>query len=714
MIRNSLRGTIMAIAIAAIIVASTTTVVLSSIEYRELYRESAAEGLRAVAENLSSDLIPLLAGEPDPFDITNLLLRLDQYRHIRFAVILDREGTVLTQYVGNGISDEVKRETDVIAAALDALIAESSLLPEGVVSRDDRLIARRQIGDRALPLGYLLLSKDLSRELRESTGRLLSRFVPITGATLLVVIALLIPLLSRMFRPLGALQAFTNRVRESRDYSLQAQVSGTREISDLTSSFNSMLREIDEEVEKNRRQNELLKSQRSQMETLANFDALTGLSNRQFVMQTLRLALASAKREQRDFAILFMDLDGFKAVNDSFGHEVGDRLLERVGELLHGELRESDLVARLGGDEFLILLDHEPDTGAAARTADRLIAAVRQPQQIGRWRIQVSASIGIATAKEANYDLSDIMVHADVAMYQAKQQGKGQHTQFLASMATDEQRRLRIAAEIIPALENNEFTLHYQPKVRHDSSITGFDALIRWHSSALGSLMPDEFIPIAERSGHIQRISRWVIERSCQELPRLQEAVAEKVSVALNLSVHDLRNRQLPSEVDAIFKANDMAPDYFEFEITETAYLSNFDSANEILRELRELGCRVTLDDFGTGFSSLGYLTRLKIDSLKIDRQFVEHLEDSERDRLLARTIVEMATQLGMSTVAEGVETAQQAALLLDMGCDMLQGYLFARPMDLQHICNGGLDIPRLIARQDAGASSTTGHGEER
>jgi len=695
-ILNSLRGTIMAIAVAAIILASTTTVVLSGLEYRDLYRESAAESLRALTENLSSDLIPLLANEPDLFDITNLLLRLDQYRHIRFAVVLDTQGRPLTQYVGSAVSQRAKLDTDEITAALARLVADAGPIPEGVIARDDRLIARRQIGDRSLPVGYLLLSSDLSRELDESTGRLLSRFVPMTGATLIVVIALLIPLLSRIFRPLGALQEFTNRIRETRDYGLRAKVRGTREISDLTASFNNMLGEIDQEIDKNRRQNELLKNQRSQMETLANFDALTGLSNRQFVMKSLRRALASAKRAQRDFAILFMDLDGFKAVNDSFGHEVGDRLLERIGELLRTELRESDLVARLGGDEFLIVLDHEPDIPGAERTADRLIAAARQPHQIGRWRIQVSASIGIATAREAQYDLSDIMVHADVAMYQSKQLGKGRHTRFKASMAMDEQRRLRIAAEILPALEKGEFRLHYQPKVRRDSSIVGFEALLRWHSSALGALTPDEFIPIAERSGHIQRISQWVLECGCRELPDLQKSAGREISLAINLSVHDLRNRELPEQVAALLEANALEPRHFEFEITETAYLSNFDSANEILSALHALGCRVSLDDFGTGFSSLGYLTRLKIDTLKIDRQFVEHLEDSERDRLLARTVVEMAAQLGMSTVAEGVETTEQARLLLDMGCDMLQGYLFARPMDVEHIRNGGLDIPRL------------------
>lgn len=697
MIVGSLRTSITAIAAAAVVLVASATVYLASAEYRALYRESAAATLDALSENLGSDLVPILADTPDLFEVTSVLLRLDQYRHVRFALVLDRDYRLITQYVGASITDSDSPDAEATQERLAALAAGARAMDTGVGREGQRLLAMKRVGDPALPLGYLLISTDLSRALGDSTARLLGSVIPLAVATIAIALVVLVPLLSRLFRPLQALQDFTRRVRSSQDYGLQAPVQGTHEVSDLTADFNSMLREINHEIEKNRRQNELLRIQRGQMEALANFDALTGLSNRQFVMQTLRLALASAKREERDFAVLFLDLDGFKAVNDNYGHDIGDRLLESVSERLRAQLRESDLVARLGGDEFLIVLDQQPDTDAAARTAQRLIAAIEEPQLIDRWRIRVGASIGIATAATAGYDLSELMIHADVAMYRSKQLGKGRHTLFLPSMAADEQRRLRIAAGIVPAIERDELALHYQPKVDTGGRVVGFEALLRWRSAELGPLPPDEFIPIAERSGHIQKLSRWVVTRACRDLRQLQAAVGSHIHIALNLSAHDLRDRTLPSEIGAIFHTQGVDPRRFELEITETAYLPNFEIATDILQELRALGCSITLDDFGTGFSSLGYLTRLKIDSLKIDRQFVENLAESERDRLLAGTIVEMAGQLGMSTVAEGVETAAQAQFLIDAGCDMLQGYFYARPLSLETIAAPDRPMPGVL-----------------
>ncbi len=682
----NLRRSITIIAILSITAIAAASIYFSVREYQRLYTESAGRDLDALAANLSSDLIPILAGDSDFFEATNILLRLDQYQNTRFAAVMDANRKPVAQYIGTSLTTRANRDAAGVEAERERFFAMAMALAPGITQYREELFVSKRIGDDALPLGTLVIATGLSEALGGSTQRLLSSVVPLAIIATVLIASLIMYLLGRLLNPLQALSEFTQRIRTSRDYSLQSPVTGTREITALTASFNSMMRDIHSEMETNKRQTQLLLEQQEQMERLASFDSLTGLSNRQFLMQTLRRSLATAKRLDTDFCVLFLDLDGFKGINDSYGHETGDKLLVEVGRDIRAELREADLVARLGGDEFLVVLDQQPEIGEAVGTAERLLKATIRPREVDGWKLIIGASIGIATARGAGYELSELMIHADVAMYRSKLAGKGRYTIFEKSMAEDEQRQLAIAHAIAPAIENDDLELHYQPKVSAAGEVVSFEALLRWRNEVFGTTTPGALIAIAEKSGQIRKITAWVLDRCCRDLPRLRQRAGEQVTLALNLSVHDLRDHDLSEQIASAFARHAADPAAFEFEITESAYLENLDRANATFGRLRAMGCSIALDDFGTGYSSLAYLSKIRIDVLKIDKQFVDRLGDSERDSLLTRTIIQMARQLELKTVAEGVETPEQARFLIENGCDMLQGFYFGYPASIDNL----------------------------
>ena len=419
------------------------------------------------------------------------------------------------------------------------------------------------------------------------------------------------------------------------------------------------------------------------MEQLANFDPLTGLPNRQFLMKTLSIELARAKRNESDVLVLFLDLDGFKVVNDSFGHDVGDKLLGRIADLISKTLREGDIVGRLGGDEFVVILSETPTHEELELICQRLVDILGEPQSIEQWKLDTGVSIGVAMAKDCDYELSTLMSNADIAMYHAKRNGRGQYTLFTRMMQNDNKRILRIASSIATALRNNEFYLVYQPKVDRHSTIQGFEALLRWYNPHLGLVSPGEFIPIAEQSDKISLITKWVVNQVCTDLPHIHKKHGSHIVVSLNLSASDLSDESVTNfTLERVSKLGALAQ-FIEFEITESAYLKNFQSGNIFFEKARLLGCRIALDDFGTGYSSLSYLTEFNIDTLKIDRQFVSQIGISERSELITDTIINMAVHLKLEVCAEGVETEEQAAFLRDHGCHLLQGFYYGKPEPL-------------------------------
>ena len=454
----------------------------------------------------------------------------------------------------------------------------------------------------------------------------------------------------------------------------------------LGHNINLMMSAINVETDKNRRQTRQLLEQRKAMERLANVDSLTGLFNRQFCTEYLRIQQIRARRSTRNVALIFFDLDGFKGINDRFGHATGDLLLIEVGKRVKGYIREGDLLSRWGGDEFLILLHDDPDEFTLVNIANRIINGLREPFHINNWEINIGASVGIVSGQNSGHNLSDLISNADVAMYRSKMAGRGGYTIFAQEMMEDSKRKLRIASSIASAIKHDEFELVYQGKVCPQANLFGFEALLRWHNPELGPLSPGEFIPIAEQSGKITDITRWVLERLCRDLPRIHEIAGKERPVSVNLSALDLKKPGLFEFIEGLLAAYQIDPAWLEFEVTESAYLANFDMANRFFQAVSKMGCSLALDDFGVGYSSLSYLTQIPINTLKIDKQFVDNIDSSDKDIVVMKAIIGMAKHLRLNICAEGIETRGQFDFMVENGCNQLQGYLFFKPARLQDL----------------------------
>ena len=340
-------------------------------------------------------------------------------------------------------------------------------------------------------------------------------------------------------------------------------------------------------------------------------------------------------------------------------------------------------MGRLGGDEFLIILVGNPTNSQLEAIAKRLISKITKLDHIDGWRVDPSVSIGIALATDSDYAASTLVTNADVAMYKAKNEGKGRYVWFTASMQEETRRKIQVATHLPQAIENDEFHLVYQAKVNSKGKVVGFEALLRWFDNELGNISPAEFIPIAEQSDRISEITLWVIVQACLEIPHISEHYGEDIRVSINLSAYDLKNVHVTEFILEGLRSGGIPRNNVEFEITESAYMNNFSIANAFLAELKKEGCKISLDDFGTGYSSLSYITEFNIDTLKIDRQFVSQIGTSKRSELITITIIEMAKNLNLNVCAEGIETHEQSAFLTENGCNILQGFLYSKPIPL-------------------------------
>jgi diguanylate cyclase (GGDEF)-like protein/PAS domain S-box-containing protein len=429
------------------------------------------------------------------------------------------------------------------------------------------------------------------------------------------------------------------------------------------------------------------KALEAELERRASHDPLTGLPNRHTLVDRLGQALLRTKRgkEGRKVGVLFMDLDGFKTINDSLGHEAGDRLLVTVAERLRKRLRPEDVLARFGGDEFAVLLEDVADASETIRVAQRIAESLREPFTVNDHQVNLSTSVGIALGSAHTKDDPEGMLrNADAAMYKAKEQGLGCYAVFDPAMQTRAQERLELEAELRRALEQGEFVLYYQPEVSlYNGSMVGLEALLRWQHPERGLLKPSAFVPLAEETDVIAPIGRWVLEEACRQAKRWEEEhpLASPMTMEVNLSSKQLRRRELARTVEEALTRAGVEAHTLALDITETVLIGASEHNAQALEALKKMGIRLSLDDFGTGYSSLSYLKRLPVDRVKVDRSFVKGLGGNATDTAVVRMIIELCHTLGVEVLAEGVETSEQAALLKDMGCDVGQGYYFARPL---------------------------------
>ena len=415
---------------------------------------------------------------------------------------------------------------------------------------------------------------------------------------------------------------------------------------------------------------------------LATHDGLTALPNRVMFSQLLNLAIQSARRYERNFAVLFIDLDRFKIINDTLGHEAGDMLLKEIATRLRHVLRSSDIVARLGGDEFVVLVQEVNEQDQVAIVARKILSAVLKPIVLGGQDCRVTASIGVALHPSAGQDEQSLMKNADIAMYLAKEEGKNNFQFYSEKIKVQSLERLALETNLRHALERNEFSLHYQAKLDLKSRlITGIEALLRWRNSDLGMVSPGQFIPVAEETGLIVPIGRWVLKAACMQNVAWQRAGLPDLCMAVNLSARQFSDESLLEDIVAALQASGMKAEYLELELTESMVMQNPERTVKLLAAIKQMGVRIAIDDFGIGYSSLATIKRFPIDTLKVDRSFIRDLEQNSEDRALTEAIIAMGKTLSLTVVAEGVETQGQETFLRDHACDEMQGYLFNRPL---------------------------------
>jgi diguanylate cyclase (GGDEF)-like protein len=673
---RSITTNIIIITLFTILLVGTSIFYLTLQEHEKLYRIQVKNYLTALSVNLSDDLVKIMAEEVDNFELAKLLLRLDKYDNIYFAKVFDINWQLIEPYYGKALA----YNPIVHEKMTTQLFSNSSI---GISYLAKKIISIQRVGDRKLPLGYLVVVKDYLGPINQSKMLLFYKVLP--TASFITVFALFFLFFKhyKMLSPLSRLSRFAKEVKNSKNYSLRIEQTGKYEIADLTSNINSMMEAIDSEVNKNQQNTKKILTQKHTMEHMANFDALTKLPNRHSFMQTLKTCLVSAENNASNLSLMFIDLDGFKDVNDNYGHTAGDKLLIYASKRMEKCLRGGGVLSRLGGDEFVVLLPDNLNNNIGRSISERILLELNYPFNIDSWSINISASIGISNAKDSNFDVGKIVTQADIAMYQSKLKGKGTFTTFSFDMLEKSRRSFQVANSIKDALEQNEFYLVYQAKVDKNKEVVGFETLIRWTSKELGIISPVEFIPLAEQNSKIFHITKWVILHLCMEFEGLLALQKRPVIVSVNLSAKDLKQPSLIDYIKTQFHNYNVDPSMIQFEVTESAYLEDFDNANIFFNKIKAIGCTLALDDFGTGYSSLSYLTQIPFDTLKIDKQFIDHIGVSKRTTLVTNTIIIMAKGLGVKVCAEGVENWVQFNYLIAANCDHVQGYLFSKPCSL-------------------------------
>ncbi len=422
-----------------------------------------------------------------------------------------------------------------------------------------------------------------------------------------------------------------------------------------------------------------LEAANRQLRQLASHDALTGLPNRLLLDDRVNQAIAQATRQSHEFALLLIDLDRFKLINDSLGHRAGDDLLREIAQRLKGAVRTVDTTARLGGDEFVILVDGPATRAEAVEVGKRAIQVMEPAIRLLGIDVHISPSIGVAFYPADGTSVDTLLARADAAMYAAKERGRNSVQCYAPGMSTVTQERVRVESELHEALRSGQFELHYQPKVDTASGrINSAEALIRWRHPERGLLLPGDFIPIAEESGLIDAMGKWVLFEACRQAKAWQQEGLRPIRVAVNLAPSQFRLTNLVEQIREALAAAALDPRLLEVELTESAVMSDAEESVVILESISRMGVLVSVDDFGTGYSSMSYLRRFPIDKLKIDRCFVKELTRRPEDASIVRAIISLAHSLHLKVIAEGVETPEQLALLTELGCDQYQGFYFS------------------------------------
>jgi diguanylate cyclase (GGDEF)-like protein len=678
-----------------IVTISTVSLLLASVAFitsdRINSQQTTSNNLRTMAEIIAANSsAALLFGDARAAQETLGFLKAQQ--HIQAAAIYGMDETVFASYRKPGIAIEFP-DTNIQT--------ETTLF---WVNHVELFIHINYEGEQ---IGIVYLRSDM-----KAIHDRLVWFLGIVAAVLLMSMLVTFVLSTRLQRiitdPLLRLSAIARQVRTENNYSLRVSGENEDELGNLITDFNAMLDEIqsrDNELMEHRamleerviqRTSELeianaeLAASKSQAEAVAkrmeyhaHHDALTGLPNRLLLNDRIIAELAHARRQHGRLALLFLDLDRFKIINDSLGHAVGDQLLRVIARRLGNCVREEDTVARLGGDEFMVLLPRISGPSDAGRIARKVIDCLVNPISCNGHELHITTSVGISIYPHDGTDAETLIKHADISMYRAKELGRNKAIYYTAEMNAGSRKQLALENNLRQAVGKNQLKLYYQPKIDiFKNTIVGIEALLRWEHPTMGMINPLEFIPVAEDTGLIIPIGEWVLNTAFTQLQQWHQAGYSNLGMAVNISSVQLSRPGLEDVVAKALQATGVAAGRVELEITENAAMENLEPAIAILKKLKDIGVTIAMDDFGTGYSSLSYLRQLPVDVVKIDKSFVREIPDSHEDIMIAQTIIAMTKSLNLSLVVEGIENVKQLNFFRQQGCNIVQGFLFSKPVE--------------------------------
>jgi len=678
---------------------STVSLLLASIAFitsdRISIQQTVSDSHRTLADIIAANSSAALLFS-DPVAAQETLDFLKTQQHIQAAVIYSMNDKVFARYIKPGIKPE---------------LPPVELQNENILFWGDYVESFTRITYEGEQIGTVYLRSDMNM-IHDRLIRLLVIVAIVFAVSLLVSFALGAQLQRVITGPLLRLSAIARLVSTEKNYSVRVIGKGSDELGNLITDFNTMLDEIQlrdselrdhrlkleervarrtRELEKVNAQLEISKQEAesvaSAMEYHAHHDALTGLPNRVLLYDRISSELAHARRQQSNAALLFLDLDRFKIINDSLGHAVGDQLLRIIARRLTDCVREEDTVARLGGDEFMVLLPRISGSADAGRIAKKINDSLVDPIACNGHELHITTSIGISIFPYDGTDAETLIKHADISMYRAKELGRNKAIYYTAEMNAGSRKQLAMETNLRKALERNQLSLFYQPKVDINSNrIVGFEALLRWKHPTMGFINPLDFVPVAEISGLIVPIGEWVLNTAFRQLKQWHKAGFTGLTISINLSSAQLSRPGFEDVLEQALLESGLDATAAEVEITENMAMENIDTAVSVLERLKYIGVRIAMDDFGTGYSSLNYLRRLPVDTVKIDKSFVREIPDSPDDVTIVQTIIAMAQSLKLSLIVEGIENVRQLNFFRQLGVNIVQGYLFSKPVEAAEI----------------------------
>lgn len=628
-----------------------------------------------------------------------------EYKSLRLELVQDVQ--LLNYDIGENCAAAIVFD-DIVGAVdeLAALSVKPHVVMAHLLNRDDQLLASytRALADNtavdplSVPLGRgFWFSEDYLDTLEpvihngEILGRLFIRadltpirdklyhYAAVGGAGFVVyslIAFLLASFLQRVIsQPIAMLATSMEKVTHSKNYSQRLVRRSQDELGQLFEGFNRMLEEIE------KRENDLRRNEKH-LDHIAHHDTLTGLANRMLLIARMEQSLERSKRIKSRMAVLFIDLDRFKQINDSFGHDYGDQVLCLIADRLRQAIRDADTIARIGGDEFIVVIEQVRKAEDLHRFVQKLLKDISQAIDIEPHRFHVTATVGISIYPDNADHVETLLKRADLAMYEAKDDGRNSYQFYSAEMNQDGQEKILLESRLRQALDDHSFVLHYQPQFDMKSGLLiGFEALLRWEDPVRGLIAPDQFVPLAEDSGLIIPIGEWIICEACRTLKYIQDKWSIPLRMAVNISPRQFRDESLiPNVAKALYRSQ-LAAESLELEITESMVMDNVSDAIAKMNELKRIGVQLAIDDFGTGYSSLGYLKKFPLTRLKIDRSFVTDIVANVSDQAIVNSIIALGKTMNLEIIAEGIETTGQYDFLMNAQCDQAQGFLLGKPM---------------------------------